>query len=149
MYTSEPSCKPPLHTDFLSSTTARVIWRVKKKAAAAIIEKYRYQMQNCFNKWKLQSASQEVQELRNMVLLKVINRTSEKSLRKSINKFRKEVLTQKTKEVVVRKQMERWKKRFVLKVFKLICKHNKADSKSSKTTISRKKIKELTKIGKS
>lgn len=147
-YATEPTREEnniAVHRRTPSASMARLVWRFKKRAAAAIYEKYRYKIQEAFEIWKSTIQSKEHLVLRNEVLRSVILSRDHQILRDSLAKIKHHCRNQKLKEAVSIKLMERWRKRFVFKVFKILRKQKHGERKHSKPTISRKNIKKLQK----
>jgi hypothetical protein len=143
-YNTEPrersDSKPTKDSNLLM---AKLVWRFKKQVAAAIYEKHRFMVQKCFDKWKQGGVSQEHILLRNQVLQRVVMGDKTRKMRHAFIQLRHHSRQQEVKEAVNIKLMQRWKKRFVFKVFKILRNQKLGDKKEGKQMISKKMIKNL------
>lgn len=120
---------------------ARLVWRFKKRAAAAIYEKYRYDIKCAFNKWRETTEHKQQDHLRNLLLKKLILDKNKRLLKNSLTKLKHSTRSDKVAEGVKITLMNRWKKRFVFKVFKIIRSQANNEPISHRTTKSIKHIK--------
>jgi arginine utilization protein RocB len=133
----------PMHQQSASTSMARLVWRFKKRAAAAIYEKYRFDIQQAFDKWREVNDRKQQDHLRNLVLEKLILDKNKRVLKTSLTKLKHSTRSDKVTEGVKITLMNRWRKRFVFKVFKIIRKQAKNEPKTHRTTKSIRHIKHL------
>ncbi|CAI2379514.1 unnamed protein product [Moneuplotes crassus] len=149
-FTQEAS-RPPsdftLHRRSPSHSMAQMIWRLKKRAAGAIFERYRFEMKHAFDKWRTFCDQKEIEDLRKHKLSRIIFSKHKYPLRAAMNKLKLHCKDQIVTEQVNKTLVNRWRKRYVFKVFKILRNsHAKSERTPSKTQcIPRKKIKKVSK----
>ena len=94
--------------------------RFKKQIITALIEKYKFEMEKCFEKWKQECSYTEENRLRNQVLGNIITSQNNSIKRHAINQFKYQCRQNRITEKLNILAMQRWKKKLIFKVFKLI-----------------------------
>ena len=136
--------RPPtnlsVHRRTPSNAIGRLVWRFKKRVASAIYQKYHHDMQQAFLKWREYVKEKEEWELRNLVLKRLILSKNREKLKTAITQLKLHTRSQKVTESVNKTLVNRWRKRYIFKVFKILRKQSKEGRKGSKKVISKKSI---------
>jgi hypothetical protein len=115
--------------DHSSNVTAKLVWRFKKQVAAAIYSRYQHKIKEYFTNWKLRIEEIEQNDLRNLVLKRLLLRKNTYKLRKGFNQISHFRRCQTLSENINKKHMDQWRKKFVFKVLKIITRRRKSSKK--------------------